>query len=124
MDKKYKVMIVEDDDSITQVYNFKLKAEGIDSIVAKDGEEAVAKVISEKPDLILLDLMLPKKDGFWVLEQVRKNPASMVTPIIVISNIWEQSDKEKALVLGANEFLVKVDVSIPQIIEKIKENLK
>jgi len=68
--------------------------------------------------------MLPKKDGFWVLEQVRKNPASMVTPIIVISNIWEQSDKEKALVLGANEFLVKVDVSIPQIIEKIKENLK
>jgi len=124
MDKKYKVMVVEDDDSITQVYNFKLKAEGIDSIVAKDGEEAVAKVISEKPDLILLDLMLPKKDGFWVLEQVRKNPASMVTPIIVISNIWEQSDKEKALVLGANEFLVKVDVSIPQIIEKIKENLK
>lgn len=124
MDTRKKIVIVEDDEHIAKVYKMKFESEGMDSVIAVDGEEAVAKILSEKPDLILLDLMLPKKDGFWVLEQVRKTLEFLNTPIIVLSNMWEQADKERALVLGANEFLVKVETSIQEVVDKVKENLK
>ena len=124
MNRKHKIVIVEDDESIAKVYSLKLEAEGMEVIIASDGEEALSKIISSKPDIVLLDLMIPKKDGFWVLEKVRQNMESMTTPIIVISNLWEQADKERALVLGANDFLVKVDTTINEVIEKIKKYLK
>lgn len=122
-DIKKKVVIVEDDEHISKVYRLKLESEGFTTVIAFDGEEAVEKIFSEKPDLILLDLMLPKKDGFWVLEQVRNKPEFLKTTIIVLSNLWEQSDKERALVLGANDFLVKIDNSIQEVVDKVKEYL-
>jgi len=124
MDNKKKVVIVEDDEHIAKVYRLKLESEGIISILASDGEEAVDKIFSEKPDLILLDLMLPKKDGFWVLEQTRANLEFLNTPIIVLSNLWEQTDKERALVLGANDYLVKIDNTIQEVVDKVKVYLK
>ncbi|MEI6580675.1 MAG: response regulator [bacterium] len=124
MNKVKKIVIVEDDEHIAKVYRLKLELEKIDAIIASDGEDAVSKVFSEKPDLILLDLMLPKKDGFWVLEQVRHNTAFLNTPIIVLSNLWEQADKERALVLGANDYLVKIDTTIQEVIDKIKVYIK
>ena len=123
MDKKKKILIVEDDEHIAKVYKLKFELEGMESITAGDGEDAVQKIFSEKPDLVLLDLMLPKKDGFWVLEQTRQNLEFLNTPIIVLSNMWEQSDKERALVLGANDFLVKIDTTIQEVINKVKEKL-
>lgn len=124
MDKQKKVMIVEDDEHIAKVYSIKLTREGILSSIASDGEEAVAKITAERPDLILLDIILPKKDGFWVLKEIKQNPELANIPVIVLSNLWQQSDHERALVLGANECLVKVDNPIQDIIVKVKGYLK
>ena len=118
-----KVMIVEDDEHITKVYEIKFTKEGIRSIFARDGEEAITKILAEKPDLILLDLMVPKIDGFAVLEQIKLHPETSKIPVIVLSNLGQKSDQDRALKLGANEFLVKVDCSIQEVINKVKEYL-
>lgn len=118
-----KVVIVEDDEHISKVYEIKLTKEGITSVVARDGEEAVAKITTEKPGLILLDLMIPKKDGFWVLEEIKKNPDLKTIPVLVLSNLGQKSDQDRARDLGANEYLVKVDFSIQDIVEKVKNYL-
>lgn len=115
-----KVMIVEDDEHISKVYEIKFAKEGISTSVARDGEDAVVKITAEKPSLIILDLMIPKKDGFWVLEEIKKNPDLATIPVLVLSNLGQKSDQDRALGLGANEYLVKVDFSIQDIIEKVK----
>ncbi len=120
MNKNKKVMIIEDDDHISKVYEIKLAKEGFSTVLTKDGEEAVAKIIAEKPDLILLDLMIPKKDGFSVLEDIKKMPELSHIPIIVLSNLGQQVDKDRVMALGANEYLVKVDHSIQEIVDKVK----
>jgi len=117
---KKKVMIVEDDEHISKVYEIKLAKEGFTSSLAVDGDEAVAKITSEKPDLILLDLMIPKKDGFGVLEDIKKVPELASIPVIVLSNLGQQSDQDRALGLGANEYLVKVDYPIQEVVDRIK----
>ena len=117
---KKKVMIVEDDEHISKVYEIKLAKEGYATSLAVDGDEAVAKITSEKPDLILLDLMIPKKDGFGVLEDIKKVPELASIPVIVLSNLGQQSDQDRALGLGANEYLVKVDYPIQEVVDRIK----
>ena len=120
---KKKVMIVEDDEHISKVYEIKLAKEGYATSLAVDGDEAVAKITSEKPDLILLDLMIPKKDGFGVLEDIKKVPELASIPVIVLSNLGQQSDQDRALGLGANEYLVKVDYPIQEVVDRIKKYL-
>lgn len=115
-----KVVVVEDDEHISKVYEIKLTKEGIQVIVARDGNEAVTKIIAEKPDLILLDLMIPKKDGFGVLEEIKNIPELSNIPIIVLSNLGQQKDQDRALGLGAREYLVKVDYPIQLVIDKVK----
>src|SRR3989344_5183769 len=122
-ENKKKVMIVEDDEHISKVYEIKLAKEGFVTSLAVDGEEAVTKITSEKPDLILLDLMIPKKDGFGVLEDIKKNPELAGIPVIVLSNLGQQSDQDRALGLGANEYLVKVDYPIQEVVNRIKKYL-
>lgn len=122
-ENKKKVMIVEDDEHISKVYEIKLAKEGIQSSLAVDGEEAVAKIIAEKPDLIILDLMIPKIDGFGVLEQIKKNPELARIPVIVLSNLGQQADQDRALGLGANEYLVKVDNPIQEVVDRVKKYL-
>lgn len=117
---KKKVMIVEDDEHISKVYEIKLAKEGFSTMLARDGEEAVTKILAEKPDLVLLDLMIPKKDGFGVLEEIKKDPSIANIPIIILSNLGQKNDQERALALGANEYLVKVDYPIQEIIDKVK----
>lgn len=117
---KKKVMIVEDDEHISRVYEIKLAKEGLATSLARDGEEAVTKITAEKPDIILLDLMIPKKDGFGVLEEIKKNPELVNIPVIILSNLGQKSDQERTLALGANEYLVKVDYPIQEVINKVK----
>lgn len=119
-ENKKKVIVVEDDEHISKVYEIKLAKEGIDAKVARDGEEAVVMITAEKPNLIILDLMIPKKDGFGVLEEIKKNPELASIPVIILSNLGQKSDQDRALALGANEYLVKVDYPIQDIIEKVK----
>lgn len=118
-----KVMIVEDDEHISKVYEIKFAKEGIPTSVARDGEDAVKKIAAENPDVIILDLMIPKKDGFWVLEEIKKVPALAKIPVLVLSNLGQKSDQDRALGLGANEYLIKVDYSIQDLVDKVKTYL-
>lgn len=117
---KKKIMIVEDDEHISKVYEIKFAKEGFVTSLARDGEEAVVKITAEKPDIILIDLMLPEKDGFGVLEDIKKVPELAKIPVIVLSNLGQKGDQDRALGLGANEYLVKVDYPIQEIIDKVK----
>ena len=120
MNNQKKILIVEDDEHISKVYEIKLAKEGLNVSVARDGEEALAKIISEKPDLVALDIMIPKHDGFWVLEQVQKHPELSKIPIVVLSNLGQKTDQDRALGLGAKEYVVKVDAQIQSLIDKLK----
>lgn len=124
MNKKKKIMIVEDDEDISKVYEIKFSKEGLDILTAKDGEEAISKISEEKPDFILLDLMIPKKDGFAVLEEIKKNPKLSKIPIVVLSNLGSKVDQKKAIDLGADEFLVKASNPIQTIIDKVIKYIK
>ena len=119
-----KILIVEDDDYISKIYEIKFAKEGIAISIARDGEEAVKKASTENPDLILLDLMIPKKDGFEVLEEIKSTSKNAKTPVIVLSNLGQASDIERAEKLGAQDFLVKVDHSIQDVVEKVNKSLK
>lgn len=124
MKKDKKVLIIEDDVQISKVYKIQLEKENIEAILIKDGEKAMEVIEKEKPDLIILDLMMPKRDGFWVLENIKKNKEYINIPILVISNLGQSDDKKRSLDLGATEHLVKIDQSIKDIVQKIKGYLE
>lgn len=122
-DVKKKILIVEDDEQILRIYEIKFKQEAVEVITATNGEDGFKKLVSEKPDVVLLDLMLPVRDGFWVLEEAKKNATVKNTPIIVLSNLGQQKDKDRATELGAKCFLVKADTPIKSLIDEVKKHL-
>ena len=117
-----KVLIIEDDDFFRELVTKKIGST-FDMIEANDGEKGVEMAKKEKPDLILLDLLLPGIDGFEVLNRIKADPELAKIPIINLSNLGQQEDIEKALKLGSNDFLVKSQFDINQIIDKIKSFL-
>jgi len=118
------ILIVEDENFLIRTLEDNLVAEGYTVDVAKDGEEAVEKIGKKKPDLILLDLLMPKKDGFYVLEETKKNPEWKLIPVIVLSNLGEDTVIKKALEMGADDYFVKSQHPIQEIIEKVKDYLE
>ena len=116
-----KVLLVEDDKFLRTVLEKKLSAEGFEVISAIDGDEALEKITVEKPDLILLDIILPKKGGFIILENIKKDPELKSVPVLIISNLGQEEDIKKGLSLGAVEYFIKAKISIDDIIKKIKE---
>ena len=123
-EKSTRVLIIEDDQRINKVYMAKLSVEGITVMTALDGEEGLRKIYSEKPDLILLDLMLPQKSGFEILKEIKQDPKVKDIPVLILSNLAQEKEVEKGLELGAEDYLVKTDYSIQQVMEKIKKALK
>ena len=119
-----KILIIEDDQRINKVYMAKLSVEGITVVTALDGEEGLRKIYSEKPDLILLDLMLPRKSGFDILKEIKADPKVKDIPVIILSNLAQEKEIEQGLALGAVDYLVKTDYSIQQVMEKIKKALE
>ncbi len=117
------VLIVDDEDFLVQTLEDNLIAEGCAVDIARDGEEAIEKVGKKKPDLILLDLLMPKKDGFYVLEELKKNPGWKLIPVIVLSNLGEDTSIKKALEMGADDYFVKSQHPIQEVIEKVKDCL-
>ena len=118
-----KVLIIEDDQRINKVYTAKLLVEKVKAITALDGEEGLRKVYSEKPDLILLDLMLPKKSGFEILKEIKADPKVKDIPVLILSNLAQEKEIEEGLALGALDYLVKTNYSIQQVMEKINKAL-
>ena len=118
-----KILVVEDETFLVKIYAVKLKKEGYDVSIANDGEEAVRLAADVHPDLILLDLILPKMNGFEALEKMRANEVNKQTPVIVLSNLGQEEDIKRAEALGADGYLVKANFSIQDIVAKIKETL-
>jgi DNA-binding response OmpR family regulator len=119
-----KILIVEDDKFLRELISMKLQKEGYTIIEAVDGEEGEKKIKEEKPDLVLLDLILPGIDGFEVLSRIKEDPTVSSIPVIILSNLGQKEEIEKGLKLGAIDFLVKAHFTPGEIIEKIKNILK
>lgn len=125
--KGKKVLIIEDDTLLQDLLANKLaslRSRGLGVYPVLDGAQALEVSKKEKPDVIILDLLLPGVNGFEFLEDLRKEPEIKDTKIIVLSNINQDSDKERALALGVEEYLVKADTSLDYVSKKIEELLK
>jgi len=118
------ILIIEDDKFLRELITKKLLKEGYETSGAVDGEEGIKKVKEEKPDLVLLDLILPGIDGFEVLSKMKDDPGLSLIPVIILSNLGQKDDVERGLKLGAIDYLIKAHFTPGEIIEKIKTALK
>lgn len=114
------ILIIEDDKFLRELITQKLIKEGYDTLEAIDGEEGVKKIKDKKPDLILLDLILPGIDGFEVLSRMKEDAVLSQIPVIILSNLGQRDDVERGLKLGAVDYLIKAHFTPGEIIEKIK----
>jgi len=120
MSKVAKILMVEDDIFLRKLYKDQLIRAGFDFIEATNGIEGVNKTKSEKPDLILLDLMLPRKNGFDVLRDIKGSEDTKDIPVIVLSSLGHEADIKEALNLGAQDYLVKTEIRLSEVLIKIK----
>jgi DNA-binding response OmpR family regulator len=118
------VLIVEDEDFLIRTLEDNLVAENYKVDIAKNGEEAIKKIEKNKPDLILLDILMPKRDGFYVLGEIKKHSEWKLIPVIVLSNLGEDAIIKQALEMGADDYFVKSQHPIQEIIEKVKDYLE
>lgn len=118
-----RILLVEDDDVLANVYVIRLQAEGFDVRRVANGEEALAAALSYHPDLVLLDVMMPKVSGFDVLDILRNTPETAGLKVIMLTALSQESDKEHAEALGANEYLVKSQVVISDVVERVRHHL-
>jgi DNA-binding response OmpR family regulator len=120
---KKKILLVEDDDSLANVYETRLVAEGFDTKRVPNGEDALATVLAYKPDLILLDVMMPKVSGFDVLDILRNTPETKDVKVIMLTALSQDTDKQRADTLGVDDYLVKSQVVIADVVERVKHHL-
>ena len=117
------VLIVEDDTSLSKMYSMKFTTEGFRVMVANDGAEGLAMAAEAHPSIILLDMMLPKYSGIEFLEQLQQHSKSITMPILALSNLTENQEKERALKLGVKEYLAKAMYTPEEVVAKVKEYL-
>ncbi len=118
-----KILLVEDDDSLAAVYQTRLEAEGFAIKRVPNGEDALASAQAYRPDLILLDVMMPKVSGFDVLDILRNTPETANIKVIMLTALSQESDKERARSLGVDDYLVKSQVVIADVVERIRHLL-
>jgi DNA-binding response OmpR family regulator len=123
MEPKKKILLVEDDMALAGVYRSRLELEGFEVDHVANGELALSKIIEFKPDLVVLDAMMPKINGFDVLDIVRNTPETTNTRVIMLTALSQPKDKERAEALGADDYLVKSQVVIGDVVERIKHHL-
>ena len=116
-----KVLVVEDDAFLIKAYQVKLTASGFDLQVAKDGDEALETLKSFKPDIILLDLVMPRRDGFSTLEEIKKQDDLKQIPVIVTSNLAQKEDIDRVRALGANDVITKSDMSLEDLVKRVNK---
>lgn len=119
-----KILLVEDEEIIAELLLKKLKNEGYEVNWAKDGVEGLEFMRKETPDLILLDIIMPKKGGFEVMEEMQKDPELKEIPVIIISNSGQPVELDKAKKLGAKDWLIKTQFDPQEVLEKVKKQLK
>ena len=118
-----KILLVEDDDALAGVYTTRFQAEGFDTKRVPNGEDALAAALDYKPDIILLDVMMPKVSGFDVLDILRNTPETSNVKVVMLTALSQDSDRERAQNLGVDDYLVKSQVVIADVVDRIKNHL-
>ncbi|TSC56660.1 MAG: two-component system, OmpR family, alkaline phosphatase synthesis response regulator PhoP [Parcubacteria group bacterium Gr01-1014_18] len=118
--KKVKILLVEDDRMIVEMYHLKFQEEGYDVVIAEDGKMGLAKAIDETPDIILLDVILPEMDGFSVLKCLKNEELCKNIPVILLTNLGQDGDVKRGLQLGAVDYLIKANYTPSQVVARIK----
>lgn len=118
-----KILLVEDDDALASVYQSRLEVEGFNVQRVANGEDALATAVSYRPDLVLLDAMMPKVSGFDVLDILRNTPETVNMKIIMLTALSQDSDKKRAQDLGVDDYLVKSQVVIADVVQRIRHHL-
>jgi len=121
--KQKRILFVEDDDALANVYIMRLQAEGFDVRRVANGEDALATAINYRPDLVLLDVMMPRVSGFDVLDILRNTPETSGLKVIMLTALGQESDKERAKALGVDDYLVKSQVVIADVVDRIRQQL-
>ena len=122
-EQKKKILLVEDDIALSAVYRSRLEIEGFDVREANNGEDALSATVEYRPDLILLDVMMPKISGFDVLDILRNTPETANVRIVVLTALSQPKDKERAESLGVDDYLVKSQVVIGDVVARVKHHL-
>lgn len=118
-----KVLIIEDDPFLSEMYAVKLSDNGFKTEVASDGKAGLVKVLEFQPDLVLLDIVLPKMDGFEVLKEIKSKDETKETPVVLLTNLGQKGEVEKGLSLGAEEYIIKAHFTPTAVVAKVKELL-
>jgi len=124
MTTKAKILLVDDDMTLHEMYAERLRAEGYVVVSAYDGEEALSKVYSEKPEIILLDIMMPKINGIDVMKKLREDDATVKTPVILLTALVQEIDKVKSVMKPYDQYLIKSETMPAKIISAIEKSLK
>ncbi len=114
-----KILVAEDDIFVSKVYKLKLEKKGFEVLLLPNGTEVLAKALEFKPNLILLDILMPEKDGFEVLKELKSNPATASIPVLILSALQMDKDIQKGKELGASDYLTKTNVTMDQVINAI-----
>lgn len=122
--KKKKILVVEDDPMISSMYKTKFELDGFDVLTADNGAKGFELAKKEKPDIIMLDVILPQLDGFSVLDNIKKDKAVKNIPVIMLTNLGTEEDMAKGKKMGALDYFVKASLTPGQVSEKIKQYLK
>lgn len=123
-DEKKKIILVEDDKFLSEMYVVKLTESGFEVDVAADGEEGLNKIKEQKPDLVLLDIVLPKMDGFEVLRNIKNEPSLKNVSVIALTNLGQKEEVEKGLKLGADDYIIKAHFTPTEVVAKAKKVLE
>lgn len=123
-EKKKKILLVDDDKTFCEMYKLRLEASGYEVVIAEDGEKALVLAMDEKPDVILLDIMMPKINGLDVLDLLKTTPETKEIPVIVLTALIKDINEIRSLMSGAASYLVKSEIMPAQVVEKIEEVLQ
>ncbi len=123
-ERQIKILLVEDDSFLLSMYSTKFELENFEVLIAEDGEKGWKFAQSEDPDIILLDIKLPKMDGFEVLKRLKEDKGTADIPVILLTNLSQREDRNKGLEMGADDYLVKAHFMPSEVVSKIKELIK
>ncbi len=122
--KEYKVLIIDDDPFILEMYVLKFKESGFTIEIARDGKEGLEKIKEVKPDIVLLDIVMPFLDGFEVLRTLNKEKVLQNMKVILLTNLGQKDDVERGLKLGATDYIIKAHFTPTEVVDKVKSVIK
>lgn len=124
MNPQTNILIVEDDKILANIYKIKFSKSGFNVTIAYDGDQAIGAVNKQIPNVILLDLLMPKKDGFEVLKELRANALWKDVPVVVASNLGQDEDIKRAMSMGADNYFIKSNVKIADVVDTVLKTIK